>query len=292
MNILDSWITASIEEIESFCSSAELNGLKSRLDSACDKEFSRGVSELVVSSYYAKNNPNDLYIPRGAKKDKDIDVSLIDAGLRINIEVKCPDLSSDTSKKFTLNVPYTHQDFQKGKELEREMSRNMGNNLNVIPNKVLNFEDFLNDCSEKFEQSSDPKDINIVFFSMLDLKWMDDYRIKIEEENRLRNSPFIDVVVLSNAALLHSKSESSSIHGFENCFNYLIFNNHSRNNMTLERKKDILSCVPNHTIESRAWYKELVKDDDPIGTQVKSMQRLALYSKIAITAGAVIQSGG
>ena len=292
MSKIEAWIDDSIKRITPFCSDNELSGLKSRLCSKCDKEFSRGVSELVISSYYAEINPQGLCIPRGSKKDKDIDLSFTITGLRINVEVKCPDLSSDTSKTFNLHVPYTHQDFKKGKEIERGLSEKMGNDLNIIPNKVLNFEDFLNDCSSKFEESSDIKDFNVVIFSMLNLEWMDDYRIKVEDEYKLKNHNLIDMVIISNAALLHARSENSAKFGFDSCFNYIIFNSGSRNHITIEKKKDIMSLFPNQTIESKAWYKELIKDDDPIGVSVKGIQRLALYAKIALPAGDIIQSGG
>lgn len=292
MSAIETWIDDSIRRITPFCSDNELNGLKSRLYSKCNKEFSRGVSELVVSSYYAEINPQGLCIPRGAKKDKDIDLSFVNEGLRINVEVKCPDLSSDTSKTFTLHIPYTHQDFKEGKEVERDLSEKMGNDLNVIPNKLLNFEDFLSDCSSKFAQSSDSGDFNVIVFSMLNLEWMDDYRIKVEEENKLKNHNLIDMVIISNAALLHSRSENGTKFGFDNCFNYIIFNNGSRNNITIEKKKEVMSLFPNQTIESKAWYKELIKDDHPIGVSVKGVQRLALYAKIVLPAGGIIQSGG
>lgn len=284
MNKIETWIEQSLKKITRFCSTPELNGLKSRLYSKCDKEFSRGVSELVVSRHYAETYPQELLIPRGTKKDKDIDLSFTVAGLRINVEVKCPDLSSDTSKTFTLRAPYIYPNFKKGKEIERELPILMGNNINVIPNKVLNFDDFLNDCSSKFKQSSDINDFNVVVFSMQNIEWMDDYRVKIEDEHKLNSHKLIDMVVISNAASTHSRSEDTTKLGFNNCFNYIIFNSGARNQITIEEKKEILTFFPNQTTQSMAWYKDLIKNDCPIGVSVKSIQRLALYSKIILAA--------
>ena len=290
MTKIDEWLKIAEKSIVEYCSHTELSGLNTRLNSNCEKEFSRGVSELVVSSYFAEKNREGLQIPRGTKKDKDIDVSFLLGQRQINVEVKCPDLSSDTSKEFTLHVPYVHKCFTEGKKIEREMVKKMGDNLNVIPNKILNFRDFLTDCSEKFSQSGKSGDLNIAVFSMSDLEWMDDYRIKIEDEKSLKEYDLIDVVVLTNAAFVHSrvKPENTCGYGLENCLNYILFNDAARLRMTLEEKQEVMSIIPNQTVESKAWYKQLVKDDDPIGIQVKSMQRLALYWKIALVSGGII----
>ena len=45
-----------------------------------------------------------------------------------------------------------------------------------------------------------------------------------------------------------------------------------------------MTFFPNQTTESMAWYKDLIKNDCPIGVSVKSIQRLALYSKIILAA--------
>jgi len=290
MEVISDWLKKAEEEITPFCSATELNGLRSRLNSLCDKEFSRGVSELVISSYYAKKNQKGLLIPRGAKKDKDIDVSFSLSKRQVNIEVKCPDLSYDNSQKFTLHIPHTHQNLRKRKLIESEMVKMLNNNANIIPNKVLNFKHFLKGCTEKFEQQAGIDDLNIIVFSMLDIEWMDDYRIKIEEEKILQKYNNIDAVVLSNAAQTHSKTKPNRLnkYGFENCFNYLIFNNGSKNHITSDEKKEIMSLIPNQTVESRIWYRQLVEGDEPIGIQVKSIQRLALYWKIAMASEEII----
>lgn len=177
---MDEWIRRSIDVIKPYGTAIELEGIQFRLNSICDKDFYRGMSELAVARYYAEQYPDGILLPRGNKKGKDIDVSFQSSGERINIEVKCPDLSYDQSKQFTLHAPYMHEDLKRGKDTERNMSETMGNDLNVVPNKLLNFKKFLGECEDKFNESAEDGDINIALFSMLELDWMDDYRIKVE----------------------------------------------------------------------------------------------------------------
>jgi hypothetical protein len=53
-----------------------------------------------------------------------------------------------------------------------------------------------------------------------------------------------------------------------------------------------VSCIPNHTNKAKAWYSELVKEDDPIGIMVKGIQRLKLFNKIALESGHTIEGVG
>lgn len=291
MSKIEEWIRPAIEVITPFCLSIELDGLQSRLSSTCEKEFSRGISELAVAKYYVERYPKGIFLPRGNKKDKDIDVSFLAFGQRINIEVKCPDLSHEKSKQFTLVVPYMYGDLMEGKDLERKITEMMGNELNVTPNKVLNLKDFLIDCKEKFEESAEEGDINIVLFSMLDLAWMDDYRIKIEDEGLLSEFDSIHAVVLSNAAYHHKREQKRFPSGFQNCFNYIAVNTNQVSSFSSKQLGLALSCIPNQTKEAKAWFGELVKDDEPIGTIVKGIQRLKLFHKIVLASGNKVNRG-
>tara|TARA_R110000796_G_scaffold2159_8_gene8676 strand:+ start:10825 stop:11703 length:879 start_codon:yes stop_codon:yes gene_type:complete len=286
---MDEWIKRSIDVIKPYATPIELKGIQFRLKSACDKDFYRGASELAVARYYAEQYPDGILLPRGNKNDKDIDVSFLSGGQRINIEVKCPDLSYDQSKKFTLHAPYMYEDLNKGKETERYMSETMGNDLNVDPNKLLNFKKFLGECKDKFNESAENGDINIVLFSMLELDWMDDYRVKIEDEGLLSEYSSIHAVVLSDCARRHHRGQERFRSGFQSCFNYIVPNIKHTSAITPEQLKLAVSCIPNHTNEAKAWYSELVKEDDPIGIMVKGFQRLELFNNIALESGHMIE---
>jgi hypothetical protein len=275
------WIKSSIDVIKPYATSTELKGIKSRLNSTRDHDFYSGVSELVVARYYAEQYPDELLLPRGNNQDKDIDVSFLSGGQRINIEVKCPDLSYDQSKTFTLHSPYSYEDLDKGRDSERNMSETMGNDLNVVPNKLLNFHKFLEGCEDKFAESAEDGDINIVLFSMLELDGMDDYRVKIEDEGLLSQYNSIHAVVLSDSARRHNRGQDRFCSGFQNCFNYIVPNIKDTSAITLEQLKLAISCIPNHTNEAQAWYKGQVNDDDSISIVLKGIKRLKLFNEIS-----------
>jgi len=289
---MDEWIKRSIDVIKPYATAIELEGIQSRLKSTCDKDFYRGASELAVARYYAEQYPDGILLPRGNKKEKDIDVSFLFDEQRINIEVKCPDLSYDQSKQFTLHVPFMYEDLNKGRDRERNMSKTMGDDLNVVPNKLLNFKKFLSECEEKFNESAENGDINIALFSMLELDWMDDYRVKIEDEGLLSEYNSIHAVVLSDSARRHQRGQERFCSGFQNCFNYIVPNIKHASTITPEQLKLAVSCIPNHTNKAKAWYSELVKEDDPIGIMVKGIQRLKLFNKIALESGHTIEGVG
>lgn len=274
---LDDWIKASLEIISKFCTATELAGLDARLKSHCPKEFSRGISELVVSRHYAQYHPNEILIPRGAKKEKDIDVSFVTHGQRINIEVKCPDLSYEKTKTFTLHVPYKYPDLQQGKNKERMIAELMGGDLDISPNKVLNLYDFLKDCQLKFLASSESGDLNVVFFSMLEPSWLDDYRIKLEDEDALSGFDLIHAVVISNAALVHSRDAGSHALGMESCFSYIVANKSVSGFLETEKLRILDSAIPNETHQVNRWHRRFCEGADSIGAVLSHINKIKIY---------------
>ncbi|WP_299769717.1 hypothetical protein [uncultured Pseudoteredinibacter sp.] len=274
---IDDWLEESLDCISPHCSKEELQGLNSRLNSACEKEFSRGVSELVVSSYFAQDYQDNILVPRGSKKDKDIDVSFEDSNIRFNIEVKCPDLSYERNSTFTLEMPYTMPDHPKSMEVAGEIGRIMGD-MQLKPNKILNFRDLITDCEQKFCVSAGGDDFNIVLFSMLELSWMDDYLLKVVDENNLTKSKNIHAIVLSNAALKHRKSKDCNKLGLDNCLNYIAFNS---NLVNITEAKHIKQCIPNQTDEFDAWWSTVKAGRGNIDIVVRRKQALSLFYNTA-----------
>ncbi|WP_159817811.1 hypothetical protein [Colwellia sp. 20A7] len=116
---------------------------------------------------------------------------------------------------------------------------------------------------------------------------MDDYRIKIEDEGLLSEYSLIHAIVLSDTAERHQRNQDNFLGGFQNCFNYIIPNIKHTSSITPEQLQLAVSCVPNHTVQAKAWYNTQIKNNDPISTMVKGIKRLELFKKIAFTSGEI-----
>jgi len=276
---MEEWIMQAFTVIAPFCDKDELHGIKNRLNSTSDETFSQGVSELVVAKYFIERWPNGIYLPRSkTKKTKNIDVSFLCNEQRINIEVKAPDLSFEKQNQFTVVAPYQFSDSEERKRLINSIVGNMGGNLNVVPNKILNVNKFIDECEKKFAESSEVGDINIVLFSMQDPCGMDDYRIKLEDEKLLSGYSLIHAVVLSNAAMRHQRNQSSSAGGLEKSFNYVIKNLHSDSSITNEQLSSAISCIHHETDEARAWFEEQIRGQDALFVFALAPQRLKHFN--------------
>lgn len=278
---IKSWISQRVDLVRPFSNAIEINGLLSRLNSKIGKNFAEGISELCVASHYLEKYPDGFMFPRGKKNKKNIDISYVVGGQRVNIEIKCPDLSYKKKNKFTLHSPYMYGNLSEGKELEKKMVEMMSGNMDVVPNKILTLRERLDECESKFKESSDEGDVNFVLFSMLDLDWLDSYRIKLEDENQLSGYKKIHAVILSGAAHYHQRETNVFIGDFGRSFNYVIANGHSSGDLPRSTLEMTLDTIPHQTKEAKAWYLEQVKNDDPIGIGVKSIQRLKLFCKMA-----------
>lgn len=289
MTPLEIWIDESLNKIRPFCSNQEHKNMTKRIKSGSQKEFSRVISELVVAQYYTENYPCDLRIPRGNKNKKDIDVSFLSSSLRINIEVKSPDLSFNNENSYNLYTPFLHQSNEV--EIQNSLKAGLRNNLNIVPNKILNLRNFLLDCSEKFQESAEIGDINLVFISMLEMKWMDDYRIKIEKEEALKDFNNIHAIIISNACYIHNKNQKNYNFGLDHCINYIISNSRTIKGTTAINFNKAMAYLPNQTKEIKAWHESIIIGKDTIFRKILSVTLLENYYKWTISANFNPQQG-
>lgn len=246
------WIEQSLSIIKPYTTKVEFDGINTRIRDEKELVFSQGVSELAVSRYFVENYPNGLLLPRGTKSKKDIDVSFISEGKRINIEVKTPNLSYEGSNEFTAEMLYKFPSSEERKRVICNVESGMGQSVNVAPNRISNAEKFINECANKFAESAEAGDVNIVIFSMLEPNGMDDYRIKVIE-GLLKGYNSIHAVILSDVAMRHQRHQLNDNYGFENCFNYVMKNINSQSSITSEQLESALTCIPHNTGEANAW---------------------------------------
>lgn len=276
---MDEWIDHALKIIEPFCVRDELLGITNRVSSVSDKEFSQGVSELVVAKYFAERWPNGLLLPRSRKKNaKNIDVSYLFNGQRVNIEVKAPDLSFENEKTFTVHAPYQFRDSEQRQLVARKINEHMGGDLKIAPNKISNAKKFLDECRQKFAEAAEEGDINIVLFSMQEPFGMDDYRIKLEDEDLLSGYDSIHAVVLSDAAMRHQRHQASFPGGLENSFNYVVRNLRSGSSITDEQLSSVLSCIHHATDDAKAWFQDQLIAKDLLFKIALSPQRLKNFN--------------
>lgn len=276
---MDEWIEQAFKIIEPFCVKDELHGITNRVGSVSDKEFSQGVSELVVAKYFAERWPNGLLLPRSRKKNaKNIDVSYLFNGQRVNIEIKAPDLSFENENKFTVKAPYQFSDSEQRKMVASQINEHMKGNAKMVPNKISNAKKFLDECRQKFEEAADEGDINIVLFSMDKPFGMDDYRIKLEDEDLLSKYDSIHAVVLSDAAMRHQRDQANLPRGLENSFNYVVRNLRFDSSIINDQLSSVLSCLNHTTDDATAWFKEQLIGKDPLFQFALSPQRLERFN--------------
>lgn len=204
------------------------------LDKFDEAQFIQIASELTILAFFAENYSKYFKYEEKVNPPKDIDCSFMIDNLKFNIEVKCIDNSKfeQEIEEGTKNKVYAY-----GLHPQEDF-KDMQDKFNGITSKHNTLKDFLISAQEKFSDTFNKKELNILVICIGDIEVFDIWEGYLYGNyGVLTDNPFlehkkfdkVDCIIFTNLYHRHKNyMKLNKVWSFSKSFNILHLNKYSK----------------------------------------------------------------